>query len=342
MRNNRNEQGLYIPANRVAAEKKKVKNKDGEEVEIYVYSDAEIKKRHKEKSEKVEKLRKSIEDLEKTLKKDLDSEENSQVALAVALINHTYERVGNDESADNGHFGVTGWQKKHIKFNGDKATLTYTGKSGVDHVKEVTDKKLVKMLKDLTKEHDEEDCILMDVSSTDVNEYLKQFGVTAKDLRGYHANREVQERLQNIRKENGKLPEDKKEKEKQLKEEFKQAIEEASEVIGHESATLRKQYLVPHMEETFLKDGTVITSLKMATKSDSEKEQEEDERLVRPSPKKKPPRKDKRRNRVEETDSDTDAEQDKKDRSNNYKDASYRVFTRYLNKVAIRHAMLKR
>ena len=323
-------------------DKKVVKTKDGDESTIYEYSPQAINKRHKEKSEKVEKLRKSIEKLEKTVSKDLDSKEKSQVALAVALINHTYERVGNDGSADNGHFGVTGWQKKHIKFNGDKATLTYTGKSGVDHVKDVTDKKLVKMLKDLTKEHEEEDCILMDVSSTDVNEYLKQFGVTAKDLRGYHANREVQERLQNIRKDNGKLPKDKKEREKQLKEEFKQAIDEASEVIGHEAATLKGQYLVPHMEETFLKDGTVITSLKMATKSDSEKEQEEDERLVRPSPKKKPPRKDKRRNRVQDTDSDSDRDQDKKDRSNNDKDASVRVATRYLNKVAVRLAMLRR
>jgi hypothetical protein len=58
--------------------------------------------------------------------------------------------------------------------------------------------------------------------------------------------------------------------------------------------------------------------------SESEKEEREDERLVRTSPKSKPPRRDLERGRVKDrdnSDSDADAEQDKKDRSNNYKDA---------------------
>ena len=313
--------------------KKVIKNKDGDESVVYEYSQQAINKRHKEKSEKIEKLRKNIDKLEKTLKEDLKSNEMRDVALAVSLINLTYERVGNDNSANNGHFGVTGWQKKHIKFKGDKATLSYVGKSGVKQNKEVTDKTVVKLLKDISKDKKSDECILSEVSSTDVNTYLSEFDITAKDLRGYHANREVQERLAKLRKENGDLPEDKKEREKQLKEEFKQVIEETAEVIGHKPATLRGQYLVPHLEETFMKDGTVITSLKQATSSNSEKETKEDERLVRQAPKKKPPRKDKRRNRVQDSDTkekDPDKEQDKKDTSKNYKDAIYRVALRYM------------
>ena len=59
--------------------------------------------------------------------------------------------------------------------------------------------------------------------------------------------------------------------------------------------------------------------------SDSERETREDERLVRQSPKKKPPRRDLERGRVKDRDNsevDPDEKQDKKDRSNNYKDAS--------------------
>ena len=48
-----------------ASKKKVVKTKDGEEVEIYEYSKSEIKKRNEEKSKKVEKVRKSLEDLGK-------------------------------------------------------------------------------------------------------------------------------------------------------------------------------------------------------------------------------------------------------------------------------------
>jgi hypothetical protein len=70
--------------------------------------------------------------------------------------------------------------------------------------------------------------------------------------------------------------------------------------------------------------------LKVATKSEGEREDEEVERLVRPSPKKKPPRDDLRRERVE-TDSDPDvkpigAETDK-DLSRNYKHVAKRRST---------------
>lgn len=247
----------------LSSKKKKIKNKDGETVEIYEYSDAEIKKRHTEKSEKVEKVRKGIEGLKKQLKKDLSDPDKKEVALAVALIDQTYERVGNDESAGNGHFGVTGWKKKHVSFSGNKATIKYTGKSGVDQVKEITDPSIVKILKEKCKDKGKEDCVLADTSASKVNSYLKEFGITAKDIRGYHANNEMLENLKRGRK--GKLPSDKKEKEKVLKEEFKKALEQTAEKVGHEASTLRSQYLVPHLEETYMKDGTVITTLKKAS-----------------------------------------------------------------------------
>lgn len=57
-----------------------------------------------------------------------------------------------------------------------------------------------------------------------------------------------------------------------------------------------------------------------ATKTRVEREQEEDERLVRPKPSEKPPRHDLRRERVRpEADPDADDASDKKDRSRNYK-----------------------
>lgn len=247
-------------------DKKTIKNKDGEETTVYEYSDRQVNTRNKEKSKKVEKIRQNIDNLEKTVYSDLKSKENKLVALAVALINHTYERVGNDESASNGHYGVTGWKKKHLSFKGGKAILKYTGKSGVKHEKEITDKKLVSALKEVSKGLSGDDCLLEEISASDVNDYLDQFGITAKDIRGYHANREMQERLKALRKENGALSKDKKEKEQQLKDEFKEALEGAAKAVGHEEATLRKQYLVPHLEDTYMKDGTVITTLKKASR----------------------------------------------------------------------------
>jgi hypothetical protein len=65
----------------------------------------------------------------------------------------------------------------------------------------------------------------------------------------------------------------------------------------------------------------------VATKTESERQDEEAERLIAPAPKKKPPRTDLKRRRVQDSDTttDSDADQDRKDRSQNYKDAAIRL-----------------
>lgn len=258
-------------------EKKQVKTKDGDEATVYVYSERQVQNRNREKAKRVEQLRHSIDDLREQVAKDIDSDEPKLrlTALAVALIDATFERVGNDGSADEGHFGVTGWLKKHVTFGKGKATIRYVGKSGVDHEKVVDDKKLVAALKDCCGDKEpgepllsfgkDDDAGVVRVTSRDVNAYLEPFDVTAKDLRGYHANREMQDQLRAARKKGGKLPEDKKDREKQLKAEFKEALEATAEAVGHEAATLRTQYLVPGLEDSYMKDGTVIDNLKDAS-----------------------------------------------------------------------------
>ena len=177
---------------------------------------------------------------------------------------HTAERVGNPDSAKDGHFGVTGWEKSHIKFSGGKATITYVGKSGVKQKKTVSDKVLVKGLKDAYDSCADGSIFCHDtttVNATKVNAYLEKFDITAKDLRGLHANTLVRKALTRIRDKAGPLPEGKSEKEAQLKKEFKEAIEETADAIGHGPSTLRSQYLTPNLEDLFLKDGTVPSSM---------------------------------------------------------------------------------
>ena len=109
--------GIDPVALKVAAKyksKKKVKTESGEDMTVYEYSDRQIANRNKKKAERIEKLRKSIGKLRTTVKRDMKSSdpEKSLTALAVALMDHTYERVGNDESAKDGHFGVTGLEEE--------------------------------------------------------------------------------------------------------------------------------------------------------------------------------------------------------------------------------------
>lgn len=258
-------------AHRVAARyksKKKVKTQDGEEMTVYEYSDKQVAHRNKKKAERIEKLRKSIDKIRTTVKKDLKSSDKAKAmtALVVGLIDDTFERVGNEGSAKDGHYGVTGWKKKHVTFGSGGATIKYVGKSGVKHEKKVSDPTIRKALKKAYDECEGDNKGLFEwdggsVTAEKVNEYLKPFDITAKDLRGFHANREMTEHLKAIRAKGKDLPEEKKAREKLLKKEFLKALDETAEAVGHEAATLRSMYLVPGLEEQYMKDGTVSDKL---------------------------------------------------------------------------------
>jgi len=237
---------------------------------IYMYSEGQVSRRNNEKAKRLEDLRKNVSKVRAQVKKDLASGDPEKVltALAVGLLDHTAERVGNKDSAKDGHFGVTGWQKDHVKFSGGKATVSYVGKSGVKQKKVVSDKALVRALKDASEACEEGDLFCHEVAKVDaskVNKYLKKFEITAKDLRGLHANQAMQNKLKAVRK--GTLPTDPKERKALLKEEFKKALEETASEVGHEPATLRSQYLVPNLENEYM-SGRVMTKM---VKESSEK-----------------------------------------------------------------------
>lgn len=246
---------------RVAARyksKKTVKTKDGDEMTVYEYSDRQVADRNRGKAERIEKLRKSMDRLRTRVRRDVKSadEKARDAAAAVALMDETFERVGNPESAKEGHFGVTTWRVKQITFGKGGATIRYVGKSGVDQKKKIS-AALASVLRKIVADKKPGDCALS-VSAADVNAYLKPFGISAKDIRGFHANTTMKEELRKARR--GRLPEDPKEREKKLKDEFDAALEAAAERVGHEPSTLKSQYLVPGLEDAYKKDGTVNES----------------------------------------------------------------------------------
>jgi len=248
--------------------KKEVPKTDGDgTTTVYEYGPRQVSKRNKDKAERIEKLRKNITKLRSQVERDLDADDEAKrlTALAVALIDETFERVGNPGSAEKGHYGVTGWLTDHVTVSDGKATLKYVGKSGVKQEKVIENKKVVSALREAIKDKGEGETICSgtdcQIEASDVNEYLKPFDVTAKDLRGFHANQEMQARLKAKRSKGEKLPHGRKEKDEILKAEFKEALEETAKAVGHEPSTLRSQYLVPGLEDAYVHDGTVEDKL---------------------------------------------------------------------------------
>lgn len=221
----------------------------------------------KQKAKRVESLHHSIDELRDKVKDDLDSDdmETFLTALAVKMIDETYARVGNQASVkERSHYGVSQWEPRHLSFSNGKVSIDYTGKKGVEQEKEIDDKKVVDALKEISEDKAKDECLFCwedengrnrRVSPTDINTYLDDFDITSKDIRGFHANEEMKEKLEEIRDDNGDLPDDEEEREEQLKEEFSDALDEVSESLGHKSSTLKNSYLVPHFEEEFLEEG---------------------------------------------------------------------------------------
>jgi hypothetical protein len=226
----------------------------------YIYDEKHVAQRNKKKAKKISQLAKSLKKLRIQIKKDMGTDRTGLAALAVALMDKTSERVGNRYSAsDMKHYGVTTWLVKHIKISGASVSISYVGKSGVKQKKKFSDSKIANILKSLIKGKKSSDNVLeyegYTLNDNDVNKYLRPFNITAKDIRGLHANKEVRDSLTKIKKT---PPKDQKEKEKQRKEEFKKAVEEAAKAVGHEPSTLKNQYLVPGFEEKYISKGEII------------------------------------------------------------------------------------
>jgi len=131
-----------------------------------------------------------------------NNEKKYLTALAISVLMKTAERVGNTSSEKDGHFGVTGLQKRHVSINGNTVTLNYVGKSGVEHEKCFTDERTAKALKKAIKNSPSKFIFTttkgLRIKSGQVNDYLKEFFITAKDIRGYSCNKWTIQKLELI------------------------------------------------------------------------------------------------------------------------------------------------
>lgn len=215
----------------------------------------DIEKRWDSKRESIYNLRDKIDRLKRKVRSDLYSSDDKTrlTALVVRIMMQTSERVGNSESAKNGHFGVTEFKRKHVDVEGNKVILTYKGKSGVEHEKSFTDEASAQMVRDLIARGKSPNTQLFvtqggfQIKADKVNRYLRAFDAKSKDLRGFNANRMMYQELKGLKVKD----------EKERKTVFNAALRKVAQKIGHGPATLRKQYLLPEIEEQFYAKGSI-------------------------------------------------------------------------------------
>ncbi len=218
-----------------------------------------IEERWESKRESIYNLKSRIDSLKRSVRRDLFStnEKDRLTALVIRIMIYTSERIGNEGSAENGHFGITQFKNKHIKISGNRINLDYIGKSGVEHEKSFCDEACAVMISELLKRRNDFLFTTEDgfrIKPDRVNRYLKDFDAKSKDIRGFNANRMMAMELNRI----GKVPDEKKRPKV-----FNASLRKVGAKIGHGAPTLRKHYLLPEIESVFYRYGYIGNKIKI-------------------------------------------------------------------------------
>jgi DNA topoisomerase-1 len=184
------------------------------------------------------------------------------LALVVRLLEATLIRVGNDEYArENRSYGLSTMRNRHVEVAGAEIRFAFRGKGGKEHEIDVRDRRLaalVRTCQDLPGQelfqYVDADGERRDVSSDDVNEYLREISgepFTAKDFRTWAgtvaASLALAEFLE-VDDEAGR------------KKAIVGAIENVAERLGNTPAVCRACYVHPDLLESYL-DGTMVDAL---------------------------------------------------------------------------------
>ncbi len=119
-------------------------------------------------------------------------------ATAVRLLDLGYFRIGSDVYADeNGSFGLTTLEKRHVRLRNGRLVFSFTGKSGIMHTIEIDDLDVITAVDIMRRRRGGERLLAyksgrgwVDMDAARVNGYLKEVvggELTAKDFRTWHA-----------------------------------------------------------------------------------------------------------------------------------------------------------
>ena len=176
------------------------------------------------------------------------------LATIISLLEHTLIRVGNEAYAkDNDSFGLTTLHDKHVDILGAKLQFHFKGKSGKQWDLKYTDKRIAKIVRDCQDlpgqnlfAYRGEDGKVHDVTSTDINAYLKEISgtdITAKDFRTWAGTVLAAVALDEFEKVDSETA---------AKKNVRQAIEQVAARLGNTPTICRKCYVHPEIIEAYL------------------------------------------------------------------------------------------
>lgn len=184
------------------------------------------------------------------------------LATVVRLLETTCIRVGNEEYArQNGSYGLTTMKDEHVEVRSDRIRFRFPGKSGREHVIDLNDRRLARIVRrcqelpgeDLFAYLDESGAV-QTIGSGDVNEYIREISgqdFTAKDFRTWNGTVLARLALRELGAcENATMG----------KRNLGLAIRAVAETLGNTPTVCRKFYIYPAVLESYL-DGSLFAKL---------------------------------------------------------------------------------
>ncbi len=204
-------------------------------------------------------------------------------ATAVRLLDLGYFRIGSDAYTDeNGSFGLTTLERRHVSRRKGRLIFRFTGKSGVDHCIEIDDPLSIAAVEAMRRRRSEDPRLMayqadrrwVPLDASRVNDYLRTAtgaDMTAKDFRTWHATVLAAAALADTDE-----PGDTKASRKRA---IRQAMVEVSTYLGNTPAIAKASYVDPRVIDLY-EDGVTIGEVVHEEHASAEERQEAVEQAV--------------------------------------------------------------
>jgi DNA topoisomerase IB len=233
----------------------------------YLYHPYWRLKRDAAKFDRVMEMATKLPDVRRRIRADLDREgldRETALAAAVRLVDLGCFRLGSETYTEqNGSYGLTTLERRHVRRDGDCHVFSFVGKSGVEHDIRLTDPQLCRVVDQMTRRRKGEERLLcaregrlwIPLQAADINEHIRELfslDVTAKDFRTWHATVHVATALAEAGPVKSRTA---------RKRTVRRAIVGASELLGNTPTVCRSSYVNPRVIDLYESDVTIAPAL---------------------------------------------------------------------------------
>ncbi len=224
----------------------------------YLYHEKQVKRREQKKFERLLKFSRALPEMRKAVARDLrrpDLGRERVMSSVLRILSTCFMRPGSQVYAnENGSYGLATLRTRHVRLRGDLIEFNFRGKSGVEQHRELKDRQVANVLRELLRvpgwevfKYRNGDDKYVKVTRPQINSYIKEVmgtSFSAKDFRTWAGTLVCACALARAEAD---LPENKTARKRRVVE----AIKETAEVLGNTPAVCRSAYISPVVLDKF-------------------------------------------------------------------------------------------